>query len=152
MLIYPNIHPYPVASCLQKPLTPLSPSVSFIRWMKNVCLNSLNTDGRLSFSASLSSVNTYVPQSILSEYLFFLLFLSTFFLCSSYPLHFSLFSFFLLLSILSLCPHFAPFPIQIIIAVSQLISDVALTGSSRFQESLSIINNFANSDKAMKVW
>lgn len=46
---------------------------------------------------------------------------------------------------------FAPFSIQIIIAVSQLISDVALTGSSRFQESLSIINNFANSDKAMKV-
>uniref|UniRef100_A0A8C7NFH8 Dedicator of cytokinesis 11 n=1 Tax=Oncorhynchus mykiss TaxID=8022 RepID=A0A8C7NFH8_ONCMY len=41
--------------------------------------------------------------------------------------------------------------LQIIIAVSQLISDVALTGSSRFQESLSIINNFANSDKAMKV-
>ncbi|XP_034146476.1 dedicator of cytokinesis protein 11 isoform X3 [Esox lucius] len=42
------------------------------------------------------------------------------------------------------------FLVQIIIAVSQLISDVALTGSSRFQESLSIINNFANSDKAMK--
>ncbi|CAF93419.1 unnamed protein product [Tetraodon nigroviridis] len=41
--------------------------------------------------------------------------------------------------------------LQIIIAVSQLIPDVALTGSSRFQESLSIINNFANSDKAMKV-
>uniref|UniRef100_A0AAY4EMA9 Dedicator of cytokinesis 11 n=1 Tax=Denticeps clupeoides TaxID=299321 RepID=A0AAY4EMA9_9TELE len=41
--------------------------------------------------------------------------------------------------------------LQIIIAVSQLIADVALTGSSRFQESLSIINNFANSDKAMKV-
>ncbi|CAG5929495.1 unnamed protein product [Menidia menidia] len=40
--------------------------------------------------------------------------------------------------------------LQIIIAVSHLISDVALTGSSRFQESLSIINNFANSDKAMK--
>ncbi|KAL2078939.1 hypothetical protein ACEWY4_024683 [Coilia grayii] len=40
--------------------------------------------------------------------------------------------------------------LQIIIGVSQLISDVALTGSSRFQESLSIINNFANSDKAMK--
>ncbi|XP_034021009.1 dedicator of cytokinesis protein 11 isoform X2 [Thalassophryne amazonica] len=40
--------------------------------------------------------------------------------------------------------------LQIIIAVSQLISDVALTGSSCFQESLSIINNFANSDKAMK--
>ncbi|KAJ3585738.1 hypothetical protein NHX12_014457 [Muraenolepis orangiensis] len=41
--------------------------------------------------------------------------------------------------------------LQIIIAVSQLISDVALTGSSRFQESLSIINNFANSDKTMKM-
>ncbi|TRY94835.1 hypothetical protein DNTS_029910, partial [Danionella cerebrum] len=41
--------------------------------------------------------------------------------------------------------------LSIIIAVSQLIADVALTGSSRFQESLSIINNFANSDKAMKV-
>lgn len=40
--------------------------------------------------------------------------------------------------------------LQIIISVSQLIADVALTGSSRFQESLSIINNFANSDKAMK--
>uniref|UniRef100_A0AAR2L4E0 Dedicator of cytokinesis 11 n=1 Tax=Pygocentrus nattereri TaxID=42514 RepID=A0AAR2L4E0_PYGNA len=40
--------------------------------------------------------------------------------------------------------------LQIIIAVSQLIADVALTGSSRFQESLSIINNFANSDKTMK--
>ncbi|CAI9566766.1 unnamed protein product, partial [Staurois parvus] len=40
--------------------------------------------------------------------------------------------------------------LQIIIAVSQLIADVALTGGSRFQESLSIINNFANSDRAMK--
>ncbi|XP_036403695.1 dedicator of cytokinesis protein 11 [Megalops cyprinoides] len=40
--------------------------------------------------------------------------------------------------------------LQIIIAVSQLIADVALTGSSRFQDSLSVINNFANSDKAMK--
>ncbi|KAE8584717.1 hypothetical protein XENTR_v10021082 [Xenopus tropicalis] len=40
--------------------------------------------------------------------------------------------------------------LQIIIAVSQLIADVALSGGSRFQESLSIINNFANSDKAMK--
>lgn len=47
--------------------------------------------------------------------------------------------------------QFPSFTLQIIIAVSQLISDVALTGSSRFQESLSIINNFANSDKAMKV-
>ncbi|XP_030635381.1 dedicator of cytokinesis protein 11 [Chanos chanos] len=40
--------------------------------------------------------------------------------------------------------------LQIVIAVSKLIADVVLTGSSRFQESLSIINNFANSDKAMK--
>lgn len=46
---------------------------------------------------------------------------------------------------------FVPPSYQIIIAVSQLIADVALTGSSRFQESLSIINNFANSDKVMKV-
>lgn len=51
---------------------------------------------------------------------------------------------------LDLHPHVLSVP-QIIIAVSQLISDVALTGSSRFQESLSIINNFANSDKLMKV-
>ncbi|XP_075043338.1 dedicator of cytokinesis protein 11 isoform X2 [Mixophyes fleayi] len=40
--------------------------------------------------------------------------------------------------------------LQIIIAVSQLTADVALSGGSRFQESLSIINNFANSDRAMK--
>eukprot|EP00062_Callorhinchus_milii_P000959 gi/632935574/ref/XP_007890551.1/ PREDICTED: dedicator of cytokinesis protein 11 [Callorhinchus milii] len=40
--------------------------------------------------------------------------------------------------------------LQIIIAVSRLIADVVLTGGSRFQESLSIINNFANSDKALK--
>uniref|UniRef100_A0A8D0G5U2 Dedicator of cytokinesis 11 n=1 Tax=Sphenodon punctatus TaxID=8508 RepID=A0A8D0G5U2_SPHPU len=40
--------------------------------------------------------------------------------------------------------------LQIIIAVSQLIADVALSGGSRFQESLSIINNFANSDRPMK--
>lgn len=40
---------------------------------------------------------------------------------------------------------------QIIIAVSQLIADVALSGGSRFQESLFIINNFANSDRPMKV-
>ena len=40
---------------------------------------------------------------------------------------------------------------QIIIAVSQLIADVALSGGSRFQEPLFIINNFANSDRPMKV-
>uniref|UniRef100_A0A2I2ZKZ3 DOCKER domain-containing protein n=1 Tax=Gorilla gorilla gorilla TaxID=9595 RepID=A0A2I2ZKZ3_GORGO len=38
----------------------------------------------------------------------------------------------------------------IIIAVSQLIADIALSGRSRFQESLFIINNFANSDRPMK--
>ncbi|XP_068819201.1 dedicator of cytokinesis protein 11-like [Capricornis sumatraensis] len=41
--------------------------------------------------------------------------------------------------------------LQIIIAVSQLIVDVTLSGGSRFQESLFIINNFANSDRPMKV-
>uniref|UniRef100_A0A8C3SK52 Dedicator of cytokinesis 11 n=1 Tax=Chelydra serpentina TaxID=8475 RepID=A0A8C3SK52_CHESE len=40
--------------------------------------------------------------------------------------------------------------LQIIIAVSQLIADVALNGGPRFQESLFIINNFANSDRPMK--
>ncbi|XP_041051229.1 dedicator of cytokinesis protein 11 isoform X1 [Carcharodon carcharias] len=40
--------------------------------------------------------------------------------------------------------------LQIIIAVSRLIADVVLTGESRFQDSLSIINNFANSDRALK--
>ncbi|KAL2304287.1 hypothetical protein Nmel_013032 [Mimus melanotis] len=41
--------------------------------------------------------------------------------------------------------------LQIIIAVSQLIADVALSGGTRFQDSLLIINNFANSDRPMKV-
>uniref|UniRef100_A0A8C0VEU2 Dedicator of cytokinesis 11 n=1 Tax=Cyanistes caeruleus TaxID=156563 RepID=A0A8C0VEU2_CYACU len=40
--------------------------------------------------------------------------------------------------------------LQIIIAVSQLIADVALSGGTRFQDSLLIINNFANSDRPMK--
>ncbi|XP_069749821.1 dedicator of cytokinesis protein 11 isoform X2 [Narcine bancroftii] len=40
--------------------------------------------------------------------------------------------------------------LQIIIAVSRLIADVVFTGGSRFQDSLSIINNFANSDKVLK--
>uniref|UniRef100_A0A2K5LLZ1 DOCKER domain-containing protein n=1 Tax=Cercocebus atys TaxID=9531 RepID=A0A2K5LLZ1_CERAT len=38
----------------------------------------------------------------------------------------------------------------IIISVSHLIADVTLSGRSRFQESLFIINNFANSDRPMK--
>lgn len=35
--------------------------------------------------------------------------------------------------------------------MSQLIADVALSGGTRFQDSLLIINNFANSDRPMKV-
>ncbi len=37
------------------------------------------------------------------------------------------------------------------IAVSQLIADVIGIGGTRFQQSLSIINNCANSDKTVKV-
>lgn len=44
-----------------------------------------------------------------------------------------------------------PFSIKVVIAVSQLIADVIGIGSTRFQQSLSIINNCANSDKAIKV-
>ncbi|XP_062853748.1 dedicator of cytokinesis protein 9 [Trichomycterus rosablanca] len=40
--------------------------------------------------------------------------------------------------------------LQVIIAVSQLIADVIGIGGIRFQQSLSIINNCANSDKNMK--
>ncbi|XP_048192271.1 dedicator of cytokinesis protein 11 isoform X2 [Perognathus longimembris pacificus] len=40
--------------------------------------------------------------------------------------------------------------LQIIIAVSQLVADVPLSRGARFQESLFIINNFANSDRPMK--
>lgn len=38
-----------------------------------------------------------------------------------------------------------------VIAVSQLIADVIGIGGTRFQQSLSIINNCANSDKNIKV-
>lgn len=44
-----------------------------------------------------------------------------------------------------------PFPAKVVIAVSQLIADVIGIGSTRFQQSLSIINNCANSDKTIKV-
>lgn len=44
-----------------------------------------------------------------------------------------------------------PFPVKVVIAVSQLIADVIGIGSTRFQQSLSIINNCANSDKTIKV-
>lgn len=44
-----------------------------------------------------------------------------------------------------------PFSLKVVIAVSQLIADVIGIGSTRFQQSLSIINNCANSDKTIKV-
>uniref|UniRef100_A0AAR2M140 Dedicator of cytokinesis 9 n=1 Tax=Pygocentrus nattereri TaxID=42514 RepID=A0AAR2M140_PYGNA len=40
--------------------------------------------------------------------------------------------------------------LQVVIAVSQLIADVIGIGGKRFQQSLSIINNCANSDKTIK--
>uniref|UniRef100_A0A673HXD4 Dedicator of cytokinesis protein 9-like n=1 Tax=Sinocyclocheilus rhinocerous TaxID=307959 RepID=A0A673HXD4_9TELE len=40
--------------------------------------------------------------------------------------------------------------LQVVIGVSQLIADVIGIGGTRFQESLSIINNCANSDKTIK--
>uniref|UniRef100_A0A4W5NWI2 Dedicator of cytokinesis 9 n=1 Tax=Hucho hucho TaxID=62062 RepID=A0A4W5NWI2_9TELE len=39
---------------------------------------------------------------------------------------------------------------QVVIAVSQLIADVIVIGGTRFQQSLSIINNCANSDRTIK--
>uniref|UniRef100_A0A8C3G170 Dedicator of cytokinesis 9b n=1 Tax=Cyclopterus lumpus TaxID=8103 RepID=A0A8C3G170_CYCLU len=55
----------------------------------------------------------------------------------------------------SLCPRrscvtFSLFSPQVVIAVSQLIADVIGIGGTRFQQSLSIINNCANSDKSIK--
>ncbi|KAM6945556.1 dedicator of cytokinesis protein 9-like isoform 1-T1 [Aplochiton taeniatus] len=40
--------------------------------------------------------------------------------------------------------------LQVVIAVSQLIADVVGIGGTRFQQSLSVINNCANSDKSIK--
>lgn len=40
---------------------------------------------------------------------------------------------------------------KVIISVSQLIADVVGIGGTRFQQSLSIINNCANSDRIIKV-
>lgn len=42
--------------------------------------------------------------------------------------------------------------LQTVIAVSQLLGDLTSEGlnNSRFQESLSLINSYANSDKVMK--
>lgn len=41
--------------------------------------------------------------------------------------------------------------LQAIISVSQLLGDAVGLNNARFQESLSNINNYANSDKAMQV-
>jgi hypothetical protein len=47
--------------------------------------------------------------------------------------------------------NFTRVHLQMIISVSQLISDVVGLSNSRFNESLSIINSYANNDKAMQV-
>merc|ERR1712136_537093 len=41
--------------------------------------------------------------------------------------------------------------LQVIVAVSQLISDVVGLSGTRFQESLSVVNSFANSDRQMQI-
>ena len=41
--------------------------------------------------------------------------------------------------------------VKVIISVSQLIADVVGIGGTRFQQSLSIINNCANNDRIIKV-
>jgi dedicator of cytokinesis protein 9/10/11 len=40
--------------------------------------------------------------------------------------------------------------LQLVISVSRLLGNVDVFNNSRMQESLSMINNFASSDKAMK--
>ena len=40
---------------------------------------------------------------------------------------------------------------QVIISVSQLIGSVMGLSTTRFQESLAIVNNYANSDKSIQV-
>lgn len=39
--------------------------------------------------------------------------------------------------------------LQVIVSLSQLLGEIGGLNSARFGESLSVINNFANSDKAM---
>ncbi|XP_061641112.1 dedicator of cytokinesis protein 9-like isoform X1 [Phyllopteryx taeniolatus] len=48
------------------------------------------------------------------------------------------------------CKSFVRTHLQVVIAVSQLIADVIGIGSTRFQQSLSIINNCANGDESIK--
>ncbi|XP_028972580.2 dedicator of cytokinesis protein 9 isoform X2 [Esox lucius] len=48
------------------------------------------------------------------------------------------------------CTSFVRTHLQVVIAVSQLIADVIVIGGTRFQQSLAIINNCANSDKNVK--
>lgn len=40
--------------------------------------------------------------------------------------------------------------LQVIISVSQMLGNIVGLNNARFQESLSLINSFASSDKAMK--
>lgn len=50
------------------------------------------------------------------------------------------------------CTNQTSVSVKVIISVSQLIADVVGIGGTRFQQSLSIINNCANHDKIIKVW
>lgn len=54
-----------------------------------------------------------------------------------------------LLSIICLI-NFKLFHLQLIVSVSRLLGDVVGLNNARLQESLSVINNYANSDKAMQ--
>lgn len=56
---------------------------------------------------------------------------------------------FQLLSIIWLI-NFKLFHLQLIVSVSRLLGDVVGLNNARLQESLSVINNYANSDKAMQ--
>lgn len=56
---------------------------------------------------------------------------------------------FSLLSIICLI-NFKLFQLQLIVSVSRLLGDVVGLNNARLQESLSVINNYANSDKAMQ--
>lgn len=63
----------------------------------------------------------------------------------------------LIVPILSVCPslwsnvNLSVPPAQVIISVSKLIGTAVGLSTSRFQESLAIVNNFAGSDKSIQV-
>ena len=81
-------------------------------------------------------------------------FLSVF---SMLSLVFSMFSLVISRCFLSVFPMFSlvfsmfSVVLQVIISVSQLISDVVILSNARFTDSLSTINSFASNDKAMSV-